>query len=161
MPPSFSGYLEIATVGYPTYLFYPIGAEFEGVVAEFNLINDEVAQQIVDYGGAMLGREADFTDLGAAYLRGFNCQNVPARGLRFGLAAPGQSSLAYLVNNAVDFARTETSADGNAVYLFVDPGINTLSVTLAETGVEVARQGMVVRPGHIPVIAVPPARRGL
>lgn len=158
LPASFSGYLEVSAAGYVPAIYSPLVANAGGAAINVDLLEPELADQIFAYVSAMVGRTGSLEEYGAVYARALDCTGAKTAGVRFSLESPGESTLVYFDNDTLDFAETQTTANGGAAFVFVAPGVNAVVATRVEGEVEVDRLGVVTRRGYLTTAVMSPGR---
>jgi hypothetical protein len=158
LPATFQGYLEITANGCLPTLVMPVSPNAFGELRDVSPLQFELAEQLNGYVNAGLGRSATVEEYGAVYVRAIDCMWVHAPGVRFALERPGESALVYYENQFINFGLEKTSADGSATFMYAPSGVNSVVATLAESGIELDRAGIIVRPGTVTTVALGPGR---
>jgi hypothetical protein len=149
-----NGYVDLADGGIVPILFFwsaPLSQQHASLGQNIVVITPSDFQTFE----ATNGIDAD-VGLGSIYVVGFDCTMVPALGVTFSVAPSGGAHVLYGTGaSAFDPAATSTASKGNAFISNVAPGEVELTMRLAG-GVVASRVTVIVRPGEITQVFMPP-----
>lgn len=154
VPGGFAGYVEMrAPDKMPGIYFFnpPVDADRE--VPAVPLLDQNLVAQL-----AMLNGRDLSADRGHVLLGGYDCQHMPAQGMRLATDdADATSSDFYVVNNVPKAGAMATDSSGRGGFINLKPGIVTLTASLLADSRKIATVSLYVRAGTITYTSIVPS----